>query len=745
MNWITVIWPMIAATCFTLAGLHLMIGLKRRDERAHLLYAMFAAGVACFALFELQMTQAATADEFGFLQRWIHLPAYVLIVASIWSIHFFFGTGSTRFAWGLTAFFALLLAINFTTGVSINYQRIDALRLIEVWGGVQVPIAQAVVNPWSRAEALAFVLWIVFMVHATVQLWRRGDRDARRKAAFVGGSFLFLGLTGALMAQLRHEGLADFPYLRAWVVYAGLLALGYELSSDVFRATELARQVTVTEAEARAQAERLRLAVTGGRLALWDWDMTAGTVYLSGRWQEMVGGLPQPVVVPFSELAARVHPEDFPVLRRRLREALKGQSPDYEVDHRVRTASGEWIWIHSRGEVVSRDANGRALRMSGVNEDITARRQAEERFRLVVEAFPNAMVMVDRNGTIALVNAQAEKVFGYEREELLGCSIEVLVAERFRPAHSAYRDGYLQEPAGRAMGVGRELFARRKDGTEIPVEVGLNPIRTSEGAFILASVIDITQRRDSEADLARQRNELAHLSRVAMLGELSGSLAHELNQPLAAILSNAQAAQRFLARNPADLAEVGAILQDIVDDDKRAGEVIRRLRALLRKEEIEHQSLDVNEIVLEVLRLMRSDLVNRNVSVRTQLATALPVVTGDRVQLQQVLINLVINGCDALEGLRARERHLTVRTALADGHVEVAVADSGKGITPEELERVFEPFVTTKMHGMGLGLAVCRTIVHSHSGRIWAARNAGAGTTVRFTLPAQETKRAASA
>ena len=745
MNWITIIWPMIAATCFTLAGLHLMIGLKRREELAHLLYATFAAGVACFALFELQMTQAASPDEFGFLQRWIHLPAYVLIVASIWSFHFFFGTGSARFAWGLTGFFAFLLAINFSTGTSINYQRIEALRMIEVWGGVKVPIAQAVVNPWSRLEALAFVGWILFMVQATVQLWRRGDRDSRRKAAFVGGSFLFLGLVGAAMAQLRHEGLVDFPYLRAWVVFAGLLALGYELSSDVFRATELARQVTVTEAGAREQAERLRLAVTGGRLALWDWDMTAGTVYLSGRWQEMVGGLAQPVVIPFRDLAARVHPEDFPVLRRHLHAAVKGQSPDYEVDHRVRTQSGEWIWIHSRGEVVSRDANGRALRMSGVNEDITARRQAEERFRLVVEAFPNAMVMVDRTGTIALVNAQAEKVFGYEREELLGRSIEVLVAERFRPTHSFYRDDYLRKPAGRAMGVGRELFARRKDGSEIPVEVGLNPIQTSEGTFILASVIDITQRRDSEADLARQRNELAHLSRVAMLGELSGSLAHELNQPLAAILSNAQAAQRFLARNPGDITEVSAILQDIVDDDKRAGEVIRRLRALLKKEDVEHQALDVNEVVLDVLRLMRSDLVNRGVSVSTQLAPALPAITGDRVQLQQVLINLVINGCDALEGLRARERQLSVRTTLADGHVEVAVADCGKGITPEQLERVFEPFVTTKTDGMGLGLAVCRTIVHSHSGKIWASRNGSTGTTFRFTLPVPETKRAANA
>jgi two-component system, LuxR family, sensor kinase FixL len=630
MNWITVAWPMIAGTCFTLAALHLMIGFKRHDK-AHLLYATFAAGVACFTLFELQMTQAATVGEFGFLQRWIHLPAYVLIVASIWSIHFFFGTGGARFAWALTGFYALLLAINFSTGASINYQRIDALRPIDVWGGVQVPIVDAVVNPWSRLEALAFVLWILFIAQATVQLWRRGDPESRRKAALVGGSFLFLGLVGASVAQLRHEGIIDFPYLRAWVVFAGLLALGYELSSDVFRATELARQVHVTEADAREQAERLRLALTGARLALWDWDLRAGTVYLSDRWQEMVGGFPQPIVITFRALATLVHPDDFPELRRRLREVLKGRSPEYEVEHRVRTMSGNWIWIHSRGEVVARDPNGRAVRMSGVNEDISERKQAEERFR------------------------------------------------------------------------------------------------------------------QNEAEMAQQRSELAHLSRAAMLGEISGSLAHELNQPLAAILSNAQAAQRFLAQDPGDLREVRAILQDIVDDDKRAGEVIRRLRALLRKEGIEHHPVDVNEVVLDVLRIMRSDLVNRNVTVSTQLAPALPQVTGDRVQLQQVMLNLVINGCDAVEASRTQDRQLTVRTALVDGHIEVAVADRGKGIGPADLERVFQPFVTTKADGMGLGLAVCRTIVTAHAGRIWAARNADAGMTFHFTVPVSRAQIAASA
>ena len=211
------------------------------------------------------------------------------------------------------------------------------------------------------------------------------------------------------------------------------------------------------------------------------------------------------------------------------------------------------------------------------------------------------------------------------------------------------------------MGTGREVFACRKDGTEIPVEAALNPMPTDEGLFVVVSIADITERRRSERAAARQRDELAHLSRVAMLGELSGSLAHELNQPLTAILSNAQAAQRFLAQSPPRVDKLGEILIDIVKSDHRAGAVIHRLRSLLRKEEAQRHPLDINEVVEESLRLMRSDLLNRQVVVSAELAQALPAVSGDRNQLQQVLLNILINGCDAMEGHQAADR-LVVRT-----------------------------------------------------------------------------------
>ena len=308
-------------------------------------------------------------------------------------------------------------------------------------------------------------------------------------------------------------------------------------------------------------------------------------------------------------------------------------------------------------------------------------RASEERFRTVVEAAPSAILLVDDRGMIALANAQAETLFGYRREELIAKPVEMLIPERFRASHVEQRGAYAGNPRARAMGAGGELFARRKDGGETPVEAALSPMPTEQGTFVLASIVDITERRSVERATARQRDELAHLSRVAMLGELSGSLAHELNQPLTAILSNAQAAQRFLAQDPPRVDKLAEILTDIVKSDHRAGAVIQRLRSLLRKEEAQRHPLDINDVVEESLRLMRSDLLNRQVAVSTDLADALPAVSGDRNQLQQVLLNLVINGCDAMDD---QEHGSPAPGANADdrqGNVEVAVVDRGAGIT----------------------------------------------------------------
>ncbi|MGR8999260.1 MAG: sensor histidine kinase [Gammaproteobacteria bacterium] len=264
-------------------------------------------------------------------------------------------------------------------------------------------------------------------------------------------------------------------------------------------------------------------------------------------------------------------------------------------------------------------------------------------------------------------------------------------------------------------------------------------IEFSEGAQplrMLGVTIDITRRKQAELAVQQQRNELAHLSRVTLLSELSGSLAHELNQPLAAILSNAQAAQRFLARDKDNLAEVQDILKDIVDEDRRAGDIIHRLRLLLKKSQAQYLPLDVNKEVEDVLKLVNSDLVNHNIIVNVDLDQKLPAVTGDRVQLQQVLLNLIMNASEAMSLTHASKRQITIRTEQNSvDNIQVSVGDQGPGIPSESMKSIFEPFFTTKLQGMGLGLPICRTIIRAHGGQLWATNNTVSGAVFHFSLP----------
>lgn len=267
-----------------------------------------------------------------------------------------------------------------------------------------------------------------------------------------------------------------------------------------------------------------------------------------------------------------------------------------------------------------------------------------------------------------------------------------------------------------------------------PREPSDGELRLIETAADIARIAIEQQRSYQESDA--QRRQLAHLNRVATLGELSGALAHELSQPLTAVLTNAQAARHFLNRQPVDLEQIRAALDDIIRNDKRAGAVIDRLRALLRKGEIDRQPIDVGDVVREVIDLAVGELTSRRITVKSALAVASPPVLGDRVQLQQVVLNLVLNACDAMNSTHESDRQLVFSTKVDDGFVEVAVSDRGPGIPDGQLERVFEPFVTFRDHGLGLGLAISRSIVTAHGGSIRAENNADGGATFRCLLPA---------
>jgi two-component system sensor kinase FixL len=287
---------------------------------------------------------------------------------------------------------------------------------------------------------------------------------------------------------------------------------------------------------------------------------------------------------------------------------------------------------------------------------------------------------------------------------------------------------------GEIRNVEREITSKTGDRHHLLIHIKRVAIQAST---VLYTCRDITERKQAEEELRAARLELAHSSRLALVGELVASIAHEINQPLMSIHTNAAAALRQLhgQAGPADVAELREILGDIRDQSRRAGDVIERVRALAARRPLERQSLDVNEVAGSIVRMVGGEARRRGVDLRTELGPSLPAIAADRVSLQQVVLNLMMNAMDATDQSEAEQRQVTVRTRRIDGGVEVAVSDTGHGIPPERLTRLFDAFFTTKEEGLGLGLAIVRSIVEAHDGRIWAEDHAGRGATFHVALP----------
>jgi C4-dicarboxylate-specific signal transduction histidine kinase len=359
-----------------------------------------------------------------------------------------------------------------------------------------------------------------------------------------------------------------------------------------------------------------------------------------------------------------------------------------------------------------------------------ALRRSEERNRAILRAIPDLMFVTTLDGVYLDYHASDVSRLYVPPSLFLGKNLKDILPP-------ALAKTFL------------ETFARLGDSEEalkVEYELGSDDdkrlyeacIVGCDGDKVLSIVRDVTDRKRAEVEAATQRLELAHLSRVALLGELTGALAHELSQPLTAILFNAQAATSILNREPVDVAELRGALNDVIDSDRRARDFIDRLRAMLRKERIRHRAIDLNDVVREVVDLSRSECVSRRTTVVTELSAEIPRVLGDRIQLQQVVLNLLLNACDAMRDTPVPDRCVAVATTTRDGFVELSVADRGTGIPTDQLDRVFEPFVTFRDDGLGLGLTISRSIVSSHGGSIEAKNNAEGGATFTCFLPIAE-------
>jgi PAS domain S-box-containing protein len=346
---------------------------------------------------------------------------------------------------------------------------------------------------------------------------------------------------------------------------------------------------------------------------------------------------------------------------------------------------------------------------------------------------------VNERGEIILVNSQVEKLFGYLREELVGKPVDILVPERFARQHLAHRAKFLATPTTRAMGAGRELFARRKDDSEFPVEIGLNPIETPDGVVVLTTIVDISARQAAEEEGRRSREQVQLLSRVSLLGEMTASLAHELNQPLAAIVNNATAALQYLEQGRLDPKQLEEILTDVVGDGHRAYDIMRNVRGAIKKGSAIRGPLNLNDVVNAVTRIVQPDAAAQFCKVETSLAQDLPAIEGDPTQIQQVLINLVHNAVDAMHDTPPGRRIVEIATNYnGDRTICVAVRDYGSGISEATRERLFERFFTTKEEGLGMGLAIVRSIIEAHGGTIAAENADGGGARFYFRLPVKE-------
>jgi PAS domain S-box-containing protein len=418
---------------------------------------------------------------------------------------------------------------------------------------------------------------------------------------------------------------------------------------------------------------------------------------------------------------------------------------DYETE-RV-TKAGQRVDVSINISPI-RDVNGVLIGASTIARDVSDRKRAEKKVRDLLEAAPDAMVIVDDVGDIVLVNAQVERLFGYRRNDLLGRPVEMLLPERYRPVHVSHRRDYAQHAHPRPMGAGLDLFAVRKDGSEVPVEISLSPLDTDEGPLVVAAIRDISERKRVEQQVAAANERLrqaeaeqVHIARVVTWGELASSIAHEMNQPLAAIVNDGAAGLRWLQARPPALDEARESVRHMIADANRASHVIARIRASLAKKPSVKAPFDANDLVRETAALVKGDSARFGATIRTTLAADLPNVLGDRIQVQQVLLNLIVNALEAMSTVDDRPRQLALRsTRGGSAAVLLAVRDSGVGLAPDLRDRVFDPFYTTKADGLGMGLAICRSIVEGHGGHLWAVEHEGPGLTVQFTLPIADEK-----
>jgi PAS domain S-box-containing protein len=640
--------------------------------------------------------------------------------------------------------------------VLVNSLHLDFafVRLSDPNGGAAVEIARG--SAWQ-----AFPEWLQYHLAANGRLSRKEIvRDIGNAAQRCCGIVIPVGVAaegGLVAAACSHT---DFPteidqlLLSVAANHAATAFRTARLIDDHRRAEEALRESEQQLRKARDEletkvaerttelqrseaylAEAQRLSHTGS----FGWDVSSRKLY----WSEEIFRIyncdraDQPTV---ELVLQRTHPDDRTRVRQTIDHAAQ-ERKDFDYEHRLLMPDGSIKYVHVVGHAAKEDESG-ALEFVGAITDITERKHAEEILRRS-EAYLSEAQRLSHTGSWACIPAtgrhtywseEAFRIYGFdpasgpprfeEFERSIHPDDRARTREEFK---TAIREKADFDHSYRIVHPGGEI-------REIHV-IG-HPVLAPSGDVVefVGTVMDVTERRRAEED----RQALAHANRITTMGQLTASIAHEVNQPIAAVVTNAQAALRWLNMQPPDPEEVRQALDRIVKAGRRAGDVISRMRALVRKAPPRKDQLDINDTVREVIALTRSELNRTGTSLQTQLADGLPLVPGDRIQLQQVMLNLILNAVEAMNGSDGGLRELLI-SSEEDGAngVRIAVRDWGPGLTPESLDRLFDAFYTTKPDGMGMGLSICRSIVEAHGGRLWATPNLPQGAVFQFTLPQQ--------
>ena len=773
-----------AAICFGLGSMGLMLVPRMLSKRHELLLAIIGSIIAAAGMATIMAFALGSSDAFGWgHETRVSLPAAVGLCI--------FGLGMLALAWrvetdrvGTPRWLPISVAIGVATSaegvwqalIADGYSPFALVPAVVLGGGcLMAPIFGLTIYQAQRAHAQAAAL----------------RRSEARKAAILDSAL-------DCILTIDHEGLItefnlaaerSFGYRRDEVVgkeladviippslreqhrrgFARYLAtgdarvLGKRVEMTAVRAdgSEFPVELAITRIptdgppsftgylrditernraleKLQANQELLDLAQRSAGAMAFDWYVQKEINYWSPEQEALFGLAPGSFDGTYKSWKKMMYAPDWPVVVDAIKHA--NQTGEVTAEYRVVWPDGSLHWLSTKGRMFF-DSEGKPLRMVGFTSDVTPRKLVEEELRRSAAFLAEAQRLTSIGSFSWFVatdelewSEELYRIFEFDRDKPVTLD---LVGTRVHPEDMPLFQEHVARARANGNDVDFDFRLQMPDSSVKYMHVVAHSGRNENGQMeYIGAVQDVTERRLSEEALGEVRSELAHMTRVTSLGALTASIAHEVNQPLSGIITNASTCLRMLDADPPNVDGARQTAQRTIRDGHRASDVITRLRALFSKRDATAEPVDLNEAIREVIALSRSELQRSQVISRVELADDLPQVTGDRVQLQQVVLNLLLNAADAMSGIDDRPRQLIVRTERDEGdHVRLSVQDAGVGFGPQGPDKLFEPFYTTKNGGMGIGLSVSRSIIESHHGRLWATPNNGPGATFSFSIP----------